>query len=215
VKDAAKCAETMQEMRRAGVVPNVTSYNTLMNAYKNAFQGERCLELFQQMRLDGVCCDSFTLSTLFCGLLNGFHGNRSTGAVKVVELSRDRSVLPLDRLNHFVASTVLRAHAEVGSLSDVDSFWRQCADCFGHTREGWPGSSRKILHDLSQKCAGKGQWNRVAQLLQEAPFIAGSAGISRGDRSRPLAAGGTEASKPCHAFRNGSCKFGSSCRFQH
>jgi hypothetical protein len=166
------------------------------------------------MRLDRISVNSFTISTLFCGLLNGFHGNRSAGASKVAELSRDPSVLPVNLLNHHVAGAVLRALADVGSVSDVDSFWRQCAERLGNSREGWPGSNRRILHGLSQKLAGKGRWNRVAQLLQDAPVSSGAGSVHAGDRPRPVA-GGSDASKPCHAFRSGTCKFGSSCKFQH
>ena len=183
----------MQEMRRAGVVPDVTSYTTLMKAYKNASQGERCLDLFHQMRSDHVRVDGFTISSLFCGLLNGFHGNRTAGASKVAELSRDPSVLPVNLLSHHVAGAVLRALAEVGSVSDVDSFWRQCAERLGNTREGWPGSSRRILHDLSQKLAGKGRWNRIAQLLQDAPVNSGAGSVHGSNHHRPVT-GGSDAS---------------------
>ncbi len=136
MKDAAKCAETMEEMRRAGVTPDVTSCNMLMNAFKETSQGILCLQLYHQMRSERVAVDSFTLSTLFGGLLSGLNGDRSAGAAKVVELSRDPSVLPCNLLNHDVAATVLRALADVGSISDLDSFWRKCSECLGNTREG-------------------------------------------------------------------------------
>jgi hypothetical protein len=145
------------------------------------------------MRSKRVAVDSFTLSTLFGGLLSGLNGDRSAGAAKVVELSRDPSVLPCNLLNHYVAATVLRALAEVGSASDVDSFWRKCAERLENTREGWPGRCHRILYNLSQTLAGKGRWNRIAQLLQDAPVNSGTGSVHGSNHHRPVT-GGSDAS---------------------
>jgi pentatricopeptide repeat protein len=73
VKDAAKCAETMQEMRGAGVVPDVTSYNTLMNAWV-AVSAAKCAETMKEMRRAGVVPNVTSYNTLMNAYKNASQG---------------------------------------------------------------------------------------------------------------------------------------------
>jgi hypothetical protein len=90
-------------------------------------------------------------------------GSPKAGALKVIELSK--AWVNPRTLDHHVAGSVLRALADAGTTSDVDSFWAFCSTHLGRTRQRWPGSSFRILSDLSQKFSGKGQWPRIAALL--------------------------------------------------
>jgi pentatricopeptide repeat protein len=170
--NAAKCEELMKAMQAPPhcIAPDVTTWSTLMNAYAQHSKikrlkpsGDQCFAVFQRMSSARVAPNSFTLSTLFSSLIYGFCGNSKAGSLKVIELSKIW-VNPRT-LTHHVASSVLRALAEAGTTSDVDSFWAFCSTHLGRTRQRWPGSSFSILNNLSQKFSGQGQWPRIAALL--------------------------------------------------
>jgi hypothetical protein len=152
------------------IAPDVTTWNTLMKAFvehtkvnKLKPKGDDVFSIFGRMMGARVQPNSATLSTLFSALLYGLGGSRQAGAAKVIELSK--TLVTPRTLNHYVAGSVLRALAEAGAPSDVDAFWAFCRTHLGRTRQGWPGSSFKILSELSQKFSGKGQWPRIAALL--------------------------------------------------
>ena len=150
------------------IAPDVTTWNTLMKAYyhqsikvKNG--GDSCFAAFERMLAARVAPNSVSLATVFSTLVYGLRGNRAAGAAKIIELSK--KWVNAHTLTHSVAGGVLRALAEAGTAADVDTFWAFCSAQLGRTRQGWPGSSFKILSDLSQKFSGKGQWPRIAALL--------------------------------------------------
>ncbi len=153
------------------ITPNVTTWNTLMKAYlefsksRKGCGGDGCLRTFERMVSCKVSPDSVTLSTLFSTLLYGLKGSRPNGAAKIILLSK-QWVNPRT-ISHYVAVGVLRALADAGTVADVNSFWQFCEVNLGRSRQGWPGSSYKILNDLSQKLSGQGQWSRIAALLAQ------------------------------------------------
>jgi pentatricopeptide repeat protein len=167
--NAAKCEELMTRMQAAPhcIAPNVTTWSTLMKSYyqrsRDSSAGDGCFSVFQRMVSARVAPDSVSLATLFAALMYGFRGDRAAGAAKVIELSKQW--VDTRTLNHHVAGGVLRALAAAGTAADVEKFWSFCSAQLGRSRQGWPGSSFKILSDLSQKLSGKGQWSRIAALL--------------------------------------------------
>ena len=171
--NAAKCEELMAKMQAQphSITPNVTTWSTLMKAYlefsksRKGCGGEGCLRAFERMVSCKVSPDSVTLSTLFSTLSYGLKGSRPNGAAKIILLSK-QWVNPRS-INHHVAGGVLRALADAGTVADVNSFWQFCEVNLGRSRQGWPGSSYKILNDLSQRLSGQGQWSRIAALLAQ------------------------------------------------
>jgi hypothetical protein len=191
-----------------------------MNAHKLNSDGNGCLSCFDRMRKASVMPNSHTISTLFSGLSSGLGGNRASGARKIVELSRE--LVNDDTLDHHVASAVLRAYGDVGTVSEVDSFWQRCVQRLGHTSQGWPGSSFKFLSDLSQKIGSHGQWPRIGQLVAASPpppshHPHGSVTSRSAPEARGGAASGGRAHAPklCKYYENGRCIKGSSCPFTH
>ena len=153
------------------IVPNVTTWSTLMNAHlqhskHHKLGGDGVYAVFERMLLSRVAPDSHTLCTAFSALIFGLRGNRAAGPLKIIELSR--TWVNARTLDHHVAVCVLRALADAGSASDLDKFWAFCREKLGCTRAGWPGPSLKILSDLSQRLNGQGQWSRIAVLLASA-----------------------------------------------
>jgi hypothetical protein len=214
----------MRDMQKAGQEPNVTTWNTLINAHQKALSGAYVLRTFQDMRRHGAGFDSFTLSSLFNGLLFGINGDRRAGALKVVELYPSL-VTPLN-LNHFVSTPVLRALADVAPPAQVEQFWKFCEDQLRSSRQGWPGQANaKVLFDCCSRAGDRGAWSRVATLLSSAGVAAGGLAAAGGgaralDVSR--ASGGSGAVRNAGAPRvfcknwqaTGSCQFGERCHFK-
>jgi hypothetical protein len=130
---------------------------------RDSSAGDGCFSIFQRKDSAHVVPDSVSLSTLFAALMYGFRGDRAAGAAKVIELSQQ--FINTHTLNHLVAGWVLRALAVPGTATEFGKFWSFCNAQLGRSRQGWPGSSFKILSDLSQKFRGRGQWLRISQLL--------------------------------------------------
>jgi pentatricopeptide repeat protein len=223
----AKCEEVMARMRKEGVKPDVMSWNILMFALRSRGDGDSCLSAFTTMRSSGVLPDSVTFSSLFSALLSGLGGSRTAGCHKVVTLSREYVTDKV--LDHRIACVVLRALADVGSVSEVNAFWQHCARCLGNSKEGWPGSSAELLSGLSQRIGRKGQWPLIGQLVASAHPLshamscddAASRHVPSAGNSRAAASGGgptgNRAGAPhCKFFHeHGHCKKGSSCHFTH
>jgi hypothetical protein len=94
--------------------------------------------------------------------------SRAAGRLKIIEHVSDCI------LNHHVTCAVLRTPAYAGSQSEVIAFWQRCVRCFGRSKEGGPGSSAKVLDDLSLGIERKGQQPLVSQLAVAASGGCGS-----------------------------------------
>ncbi|KAL0303551.1 UNVERIFIED_CONTAM: Pentatricopeptide repeat-containing protein [Sesamum radiatum] len=62
------------QLADSGVVPNITTYNTLINGLCKAGQVNGALKLFEELQLKGHCPDSVTYATL----IEGLKGRRKT-----------------------------------------------------------------------------------------------------------------------------------------
>ncbi len=176
------------------------------------------------MRRHGVSFDSFTLSSLFNGLMFGMNGDRRAGAMKVVELYPSL-VTPLN-LNHFVATPILRALADVASPAQVEQFWSFCELHLRSSRQGWPGQANAdVLSGCCSRSGDRGAWPRVAALLSSAGAAAGRLAAAGGgaralDLSRasaPSGAGRTPGAPRvfCKNWQaTGSCQFGERCHYK-
>jgi hypothetical protein len=124
-------------------------------------------------------------------------------------------------VNHFVATPILRALADVASPSEVDKFWSFCEQQLRSSRQGWPGqSTAKVLADFSSRLGSRGAWPRVAALLSAAGGGGVGALATGGGPSR--AGAGAAACRDAGAPRvfcknwqsTGSCPFGERCKFK-
>ncbi|KAK4268886.1 hypothetical protein QN277_022114 [Acacia crassicarpa] len=66
----------------SGVVPDITTYNILINAYCKAGNVDRALKLFEHLKLKGLSPDSVTYGTLIDGL---YRAAREEDALKIYE----------------------------------------------------------------------------------------------------------------------------------
>jgi pentatricopeptide repeat protein len=165
--DGAACERVMRDMQELGLEPDVTTWKTVMNAYLQARSGSDVLRVFDEMRPRLATYDSFILSYLFNGLMFGLHGDLLAGARKVVELYP--SLVTYLNLNHFVATPVLRALADVAPPAEVDWFWEFCRQHLESSSQGWPGQKNtEILSACCFRSCGRGSWGRVAALLSGA-----------------------------------------------
>ena len=215
--DAAACERVMRDMRAAGQEPNVTTWNTLMNAHQKARSGDDVFRTFQDMRKQGCPFNSHILSTLFNGLMFGLRGDRRAGALKVVELYP--SLVTPGNLNHFVSTPVLRALADVAAPAEVDRFWSFCEQHLHRSRHGWPGqATAEVLSGLYSRIGDRvGAWGRLGALLSGSG-CGGGGGAGGGSPSVSGGTGGRGAAAPRVFCKNweaaGSCRFGDRCNFK-
>lgn len=69
-------------LTESGVVPDITTYNILINAYCKAVNVDRALKLFEHLKLKGLSPDSVTYGTLIDGL---YRVDREGDALKLYE----------------------------------------------------------------------------------------------------------------------------------
>jgi pentatricopeptide repeat protein len=197
----------LEEMRQAGVEPNVVTYSTLMQGFVDEFDSSSALSVFENMIKLRVDPDNHSFSILFSGLVRGINGDARAGSLKIIEIFTRYLDMKSDHklLNHFVAGPVLRALASCGSVSDVDSFWMRCQRVLAGSRDGWPGAflSKQMCDLHARSRLSTAGWERLVSLCSTGSGGGGEATVARF---------GTVV---CNNWaQHGSCHFGEGCRYK-
>jgi pentatricopeptide repeat protein len=178
MKSGRERREVLEEMRGAGVEPDVVTYNTIMQGFVEDFDSSSALFTFTEMVQNHVIPDQYSLSTLFSALVRGLNRDFSLGYRKIIELFSVHVPVHRDHalLNHFVAGPILRALASCGSVAELDEFWCRCERVLARSRDGWPGSflSSQMIGLHARARSSTAGWERLVELCSNASSGAGA-----------------------------------------
>jgi pentatricopeptide repeat protein len=203
MKSGRERREVLEEMRDAGVEPDVVTFTTIIQGFVADFDAASALSAFNEMSSCRVQPNQHTLSSLFSALVRGLNGDVQSGLLKIIEIFQMHVPANNDHklLDHFVAGPVLRALASCCSVADLDAFWSRCQRSLARSHDGWPGAFlAKQMRDLySRSLSRTAGWERLVELCSDA---CGGGGCAA-------------AHAVCKNWQQyGSCRFGDGCNFK-
>ncbi|KAL3621541.1 hypothetical protein CASFOL_036453 [Castilleja foliolosa] len=135
-----KAYKLLMQLADSGVVPNIITYNTLINGMCRAGQVNRALKLFEQLLMKGHFPDSITYSTLIEGLQRV---GREGDAYKIFEQMTENGCKPCSS----VYKTLLSWSCRRRNTSIAFSLWLK----YLSTLAGLEGEALKSTEELFQK----------------------------------------------------------------
>ncbi|KAL0404944.1 UNVERIFIED_CONTAM: hypothetical protein Sradi_2135200 [Sesamum radiatum] len=133
-----KAYKLLMQLADSGVVPNITTYNTLINGLCKAGLVNGALKLFEELQLKGHFPDSVTYATLIEGLQRV---NREGDAYKLFEQMIENGCKP----SSAVYKTLMTWSAEGGRLVAF-GFWLK----YLKNLSGWQGEALKLAEESFQ-----------------------------------------------------------------
>ncbi|KAL0303554.1 UNVERIFIED_CONTAM: Pentatricopeptide repeat-containing protein [Sesamum radiatum] len=151
-----KAYKLLMQLADSGVVPNITTYNTLINGLCKAGQVNGALKLFEELQLKGHCPDSVTYATLIEGLQRV---NREGDAYKLFEQMIENGCKP----SSSVYKTLMTWSCRRRKTSVAFGFWLK----YLKNLSGWQGETLKLAEESFQTADRVEEALKTFSILEE------------------------------------------------